>query len=432
MRCPRCEFESPSDEECLKCGIVFMKWLKIQEEELEFDDDDELVDETEPKSHTDATSAPKERLRLPIPANKRELVNVFRSLGHLLLTGISPIEAFRMLIPTLSKRFATATEDILNDLMDGKLLSASLEKHPVFFDARLIAELRGAERTGHFGECFQNAAERIEAQRAFKKELLRKQWGLIITLILSILILPIPSLVFGGRASYLAQVTWPLGTLIGGYFLIPILVQFLIRRTFVGDALKKVAWASPWPGTLYVTWIRSHFLDDLSLHLNTGHSMSQSLDSVLNMSEDPVLTREITASLERGDLNTSLSSVLIAGRTIAQVDAIQVATGEKTGTLVNSLAAIAVMYRERFQRGLQSLLRVLQIIIVLAAFGFIGWKTIQSYKEAKKRVDGVHKILENEMQRLYRGPLDEHSLPGIDLERLQDNRLPEGYQQLSP
>jgi len=409
-----------------------MKWLKIQEEELEFDDDDELVDETEPKSHTDATSAPKERLRLPIPANKRELVNVFRSLGHLLLTGISPIEAFRMLIPTLSKRFATATEDILNDLMDGKLLSASLEKHPVFFDARLIAELRGAERTGHFGECFQNAAERIEAQRAFKKELLRKQWGLIITLILSILILPIPSLVFGGRASYLAQVTWPLGTLIGGYFLIPILVQFLIRRTFVGDALKKVAWASPWPGTLYVTWIRSHFLDDLSLHLNTGHSMSQSLDSVLNMSEDPVLTREITASLERGDLNTSLSSVLIAGRTIAQVDAIQVATGEKTGTLVNSLAAIAVMYRERFQRGLQSLLRVLQIIIVLAAFGFIGWKTIQSYKEAKKRVDGVHKILENEMQRLYRGPLDEHSLPGIDLERLQDNRLPEGYQQLSP
>ncbi len=432
MRCPRCDFESPSDEECLKCGIVFVKWFKIQEEEMDFENDEDLDDDLDSDSPQEDRERQQKSLSLHLPANTGELVNVFRSLAHLLLTGISPIESFRMLTPTLSKRFAETTEEIVDDLMAGRLLSFSLQKHPAFFDPRLVAELRGAERTGHFGECFQRAAERIEAQRNFKKDIFRKQWGLLFTLLLSILILPIPSLVFGGKSTYLSQVMWPLGTLIGGYFLLPPIIVFLIRHTFVGNALKNLAWSFPWPATLYVLWIRSHFLDDLSLHLNTGHSMRQSLDSVIDISEDPVLRQDITAALERGELGRSLSSVLIAGRAVAQPDAVQIATGEKTGTLVQSLSAIAVMYRDRFQRGLQTFLRILQLVIVLSAFGFIGWKTVQSYKEAQKRVDGIHQILENEMQRLYKTPLDQESIEGLDLEEIPLNRMPEGYRHLNP
>ena len=434
MRCPRCDFESPSEEECLKCGIVFSKWLKIQEEdEEEFEDEDGDYPREEILRSPPAPSS--SSIGLSIAANPRELINAFRSLGHLMLTGISPIEAFRMLIPTLSKRFARTAEVIVDELITGRLLSAILAEHPSFFDPRLVAEIRGAERTGHFGECFQRAAERVEAKRHFKRELLRKQWGIIITVILSILILPIPSLVFGGGAAYASQVMWPLGVLIGGYFLVPWMIRILIRHTFVGDMLKRCAWSCPWPATLYVTWIRSHFLEDLSIHLNTGHSMGQSLESVLDMSEDPVLNQEIRASLERGELHKSLATVLTAGRAVASLEAIQVATGEKTGTLVQSLSAIAVIYQDRFQRGLQIFLRTLQVIIVLGAFAFIGWKTINAYKDAKKRVDDVHQILENEMQRLYRGPAQNLIPPGLNLDQLQDlqdDSLPEGYQRLNP
>ena len=435
MRCPRCEFESPSDEECLKCGIVFAKWLKIQDEEEAYDEDDFDDDHEGTVSDADL-SKDRENSRqsprgLPIAANSRELVNVYQSLAHLILTGISPIEAFRMLIPTLSKRFARAAETIVDDLMRGQLLSTAMELHPAFFDARLIAEIRGAERTGHFGECFQRAAERIEAKRSFKRELIRKQWGILVTVVLSILILPIPSLVFGGSGAYASKVLWPLGVLAGCFFFLPWILRLLVRHTFVGDALKRLAWKSPWPATLYVTWIRSHFLDDLSLHLNTGHSLGKSLDSVLVMSEDPVLNQEVRASLARGELNRSLAEVLTAGKAVARVDAVQVTTGERTGTLVHSLAAIATLYRERFHRGLQRFLRVLQVVIVLSAFAFIGWKTMKAYKEARKRVDSAHQILEKEMQRLYRGPAGGLNLPALNLEEMHNERLPEGYQPLN-
>jgi type IV pilus assembly protein PilC len=435
MRCPRCEFESPSEDECLKCGIIFEKWLRIQQEEDEEDEEDEEEPGLERNAglNSSETSAPTRRsIRITLPASARERVNVFQSLGHLLDTGISPIEAFRMLIPTLSSRFGEAIDEVATDLMEGKLLSASLQKHPNFFDARLIAEIRGAERTGYVGVCFDRAAQRLEAKRAFKRELIGKQWGILVTLLMGILLLPIPSLIFGARGSYISQVLWPLGLFIGSYFLVPLLTKFLLRHTVVGDLVKRLAWVSPWPATLYVLWIRSRFLDDLSMHLSTGHSMDQSLDSVVDISEDPVVREEIQASIERGGLNRSLAAVLIEGRAIAQVDAIQITTGEKTGTLVHSLGAIATLYDDRFKRGIQHLLKALQMLILVGALAFMGFQVYNAYKETRKKVDGVHQLLENEMQRLYQGPKGANPLEGLDLENLQGNSLPEGFQPLSP
>ena len=112
------------------------------------------------------------------------------------------------------------------------------------------------------------------------------------------------------------------------------------------------------------------------------------------------------------------------------MDAVQVTTGERTGTLVHSLAAIATLYRERFQRGLQRFLRVLQVVIVLSAFAFIGWKTMKAYKEARKRVDSAHQILEKEMQRLYRGPAGGLNLPALNLEEMHNERLPKDTNRL--
>jgi general secretion pathway protein F len=433
MRCPRCEFESPSEEECLKCGIIFEKWLRFQEEEGDDCEDEEEDSNSVTRTNPSEPSVPPSRsFGLALPASARERVNVFQSLGHLLDTGISPIEAFRMLIPTLSSRFGTALDEVVTDLMEGKLLSAAIQKHPVFFDSRLIAEVRGAERTGYVGACFERAAKRLEAKRAFKRELIGKQWGILVTLLMGILLLPIPSLIFGAPGSYMSQVLWPLGFFIGGYLFIPLLTTFLLRHTVVGDWVKRLAWVSPWPGTLYVLWIRSRFLDDLSLHLSTGHSMDQSLDSVIDISQDPVVKEAIHTSIERGDLNRSLAALLIQGRAIAQVDAIQVTTGEKTGTLVNSLGSISTLYDERFRRGIQHLLKALQMLILVGALAFMGFQVYDAYKETRKKVDGVHQLLENEMQRLYQGPGGNNPLEGLDLENLQGSGLPEGFQPLTP
>ena len=445
MRCPRCEFASPSELECLKCGIVFEKWIRIQAEEKEFEDEDENELEgdasIDPISGLDRPPLQQSRIRdlrrLASTPNTRELVNVYRSLGHLYATGVSPVESLQLLLPTLSKQVAFAIESLIQNLLTGGLLSRSMEEHPSVFDARLIAEIRGAERTGHFGPCFERAAARIEAKQAFKRELFRQHWGILVTFILSILILPIPSLVFGGGGAYASHIAWPLGILIGGYILIPRIFRILVRFTRAGDLLKHVAWRSPFPASLYVTWIRGHFAEDLSLHLETGHPIGQALDSVLEITEDPVLSENIHASLERGQLGHSLAEVLVAGKAIASIDAVQIAAGEKTGSLVASLRSIAAIQRERFQRGVRTLLRLLQVALVLGALGFVGWKTLQAYSKARKQVDGIHQLLDTEMKRLYRSPDGDMGSPQLQLEGLleklgEDSGLPEGYQPLSP
>jgi hypothetical protein len=40
MKCPACGFEQEGGQECLKCGIVFEKFLKIQEEKRKKDEEE--------------------------------------------------------------------------------------------------------------------------------------------------------------------------------------------------------------------------------------------------------------------------------------------------------------------------------------------------------------------------------------------------------
>ena len=419
MRCPRCEFESPSEEECLKCGIVFAKWLQLLDQE-----DREIAEEEAAQARAEeAKAAAPPRLSLALPPNQRELETLLRSLGRLLESGISAIESLDIVTSTLSSRLGAAMQDLREGLLAGKKLSTAMEAHTGLFDRRLIAEVRTGERTGHLFEAFERAADRLEAKRKFKRAIFRKQFMLLFTLVMGIFLLPIPAIFFGSGGSYWAQVLIPLGILAGGYFLLPHAIRLLLRHTVVGRWVKWLAWHASWPATIYVTWIRSHFLEDLAIHIDTGHSMGQAIDFVIDVTEDPVVKERLNASLERGDLDRSLASVLLAAQVVDRIDQVQVTTGERSGTIVAALHHLASAYRERFDRGLQVLLGVLQGMLVLAVLATLAISTYQAASATKAKMNEVQKVYEGEMEKLFRD---------LDGAGLGDNPLRPEFRPLNP
>ncbi len=49
MKCPACGFEQPQSEECQKCGIIFEKFFKLQDERKKKKEDEERELEKEEK-----------------------------------------------------------------------------------------------------------------------------------------------------------------------------------------------------------------------------------------------------------------------------------------------------------------------------------------------------------------------------------------------
>ncbi len=49
MKCPACGFEQPQSEECQKCGIIFEKFFKLQDERKKKKEDEERELEREEK-----------------------------------------------------------------------------------------------------------------------------------------------------------------------------------------------------------------------------------------------------------------------------------------------------------------------------------------------------------------------------------------------
>lgn len=402
MRCPRCQFDSPVVDECLKCGIVFEKWEALQEEE-EFE---ELATGVQLEVAETAGDSPVGKATVLLPMgfspSRQERINLFRSLANLLVSGISPFESLEIVRPTLTRRLQAIIADLGDKLQGGAGFSDALSGYGDVFETRLLADLRAAERTGHLHAAFERAADRLEAQRDFRRALFKKQWSLMVSLLIGIFLLPVPQALLTPSSSYWSEVLWPLGTLAALFFILPRGLKWAIRHTPLGHGLKRAAWAMPWPGTIYVSWIRAHFLDDLSLHLHTGHSMSQALDSALDVAEDPRLHQRVNRSLQQGDLKLSLTTVLASANVVAAVDHVQVITGERSGTLVASLATLATHYRDHFARNLQRLLNVLQTGLILSVLLYLGYTTLKAYETTQSQANELQKALDQEMDRLYK------------------------------
>jgi hypothetical protein len=108
---------------------------------------------------------------------------------------------------------------------------------------------------------------------------------------------------------------------------------------------------------------------------------------------------------------------------VDRIDQVQVTTGERSGTIVAALHHLASAYRERFDRGLQVLLGVLQGMLVLAVLATLAISTYQAASATKAKMNEVQKVYEGEMEKLFRD---------LDGAGLGDNPLRPEFRPLNP
>jgi hypothetical protein len=94
--------------------------------------------------------------------------------------------------------------------------------------------------------------------------------------------------------------------------------------------------------------------------------------------------------------------VLITVQVVDPIDNVQITTGERSGTLVETLLRLAEEYRERFQRGLVRLITAIRWTIILVTFIWVGISTYKNLSATKSKMNEVYKILEKEMKTNFR------------------------------
>ena len=316
-------------------------------------------------------------------------------LAKLVGSGTSVLEALRTLAGTADRRTSALLLAMAADVDAGQALSDAMASHPMTWRPADVHVARAGERIGHLGEAFRTIGDRMERASRLRRRLLAGMVYPMLVLGSSIVILPLPELIVGSASSYVWQVFGNLFTaavLIGGaLFGLP----RLLRLPAVRGNATRLAWRLPWPGTLYVLHVREVFCRTLSHNVHAGLSIHESLQSAADVTADPVVGAHIAGVLQSIDEGTDLTEPLGASGLVPAGDLMLVASGEKSGTLVESLDALANRYADRLEAGLKTALTVANTLFTVVIMIYVGAQVLEAQKAALSDLDEVMEMIEN-------------------------------------
>ncbi len=271
----------------------------------------------------------------------------------------------------------TALRDVSTRFQDGSTLADALGTHPELFVPQDLQVIRASEHIGDVAPAFEAVAQAIDARIAFRKTLLGKGAYPMLVLTASIFLGPLPELVVGSASAYAAQVFG--NVLFMGLVLALVFVglPWLLRRPDVGDPLRRFAWKAPWPGSVYRDTVRAMFSKVLARNMAAGLPIHPALESAAAVTADPVTIERIARASRAIRGGSELAEALGQQGVFADGDRMQLIAGERSGTLTDSLGALAATYGERSERGLSRILKVAggiltAVVFIYVAFGIVG------------------------------------------------------------
>ncbi len=390
MECPRCDVESLDDIECHACGIVFAKWAQREASQRAAAEETRLA----------AASARRAVSRLYRPS-RGALMESFTCLSRFIQTGTTLLEALDFLAGAQRTGLERVYADLALRVREGENLVQAASYYPQVFSRRLTAELAAGEEIGQLAPVFERAVARMELSHKLSRVLMRKLGYLGLLFALWAVVSPLPAAFIGGGGGYPLAAGMRLGVVFLVFVGAPWLLVRALRVPALSAGMRWLAWRGLWPFSVYVTYIRHVFMDGLAAHLAAGFSALRALKSVAESTADAGVSRALGAAVDGGALETSLSVTLTQSRLARPADGLQILSAEKTGTLVESLARLAIFYRERFERRLWHLTSVANVLVTLLVFGAIAWEIYATYAGIQNSTNAAMELLQQELKGIW-------------------------------
>ncbi len=281
----------------------------------------------------------------------------------------------------------------LRGLRAGSTLAESLAAVPRLVPRAQRTILHAGEKTGHLTEVL----EQLEAMDADAMALTRKLISSLayplVVLLMSCIIMPVPTLVLGTVGAYVGEVAGRIGGLLA------ILTTMWITWRVVSLSAPAIFRRAPGrveqllrPGR------KSLFFLVLRTSLRSGVPIREALGIgglVWDSQQNRALLDDAVATIDQGGTLTQALAPMLEPEWI-----VILATGEKSGTLEESFAELFEAYSQRASARRKILLIIATVLLTVGIFAYAASQVMGAYEQS---VEAPMQELEQMMEREMRG-----------------------------
>ncbi len=317
------------------------------------------------------------------------LAAFYRQLAAMLNAGVSMERALQSLERAATcRRLRRVSAAICERIRAGSDLTEAMAEHESVFPLLHRELLRVGERTGTVDRALRQLAEMMEQMAAIRKEIWAQMLYPLLLLHLSVIIGPLPMLVF--TRDYGAYGTAILSSL-GFLYVAAAMVWFIVRqisrdrsRLALADRLVL---AVPVVGKIHRDLSLARLFSALKALLNAGIGILEAMPRAGAASGSAVLAaaaRAAVPDLKCGEpLETAMAGAL-------PPDALGlIATGQESGKLDDMLDHLERHFFDESRRRLRALAEWLPKLIYTGVVFWVGWQILQMGRGYGRMLSGV-------------------------------------------
>jgi len=326
------------------------------------------------------------------PIKPGDIILFFRQLALLLESGISIVTALELLQEQISKHaLKKVIGQIVADIRGGSQLSVAMSRHPDIFSIMSCRTLGIGEQTGSLETMLRQVADYMEKEVATRKgikgALLYPAIAGVVTIgvvgILLFFVLPAFSNLYetlGAKLPALTQALIDLSSILRKYALhillaIIIIIGTIISYTRTADGKYRVdvlMLKIPQLGKVNLLNELSRCCRSISLLFTAGLPLTEIMPLVIQGSNNRVISQAlyaVQADMLKGE---GLARPMAKNHVFLPMMVQMVKVGEETGSLDNTLIAVAQNFESEASEKTKTLIAMIPPVMTIIIAGFVG------------------------------------------------------------
>lgn len=322
-----------------------------------------------------------------------ELAVFSRQFATMMSAGVPLTESLDILAKqTENPGLAKTIGEIKTEVENGGSLAVALSKHPKVFSKLYINMVKAGETTGALEVVLNQLADLMEKQRDLQNKVKSALFLPLVILGLCVLItlglimfivprfaaifeemnakLPGPTLVL---VSISKAIRGPKGLIAMGVIVVLIfLVRKLIKTEKIAPLWDQLKLKLPIFGSLLTKRAVASFARTFSLLESSGVPILESLDIVAETANNIVISNAIMkarSSIQQGE---NISKPLAESQIFPPMVTHMIVVGENTGTVETMLNKIADLYEDEVDRAVESLVKLIEPMMMVVVGGLVG------------------------------------------------------------
>jgi type II secretory pathway component PulF len=323
---------------------------------------------------------------------KTHIIEFTKQMSILLNSEIKLTESLSVMIEqTSDARFKNVVTDIRDRVITGEALTEALSDYTEYFDIIYISMIKVGEATGTLGKTMETISAFMEKRRRVESKVMTAMiypmciitMGIGAIIFLTTFVLPKIIIQLEKAKMQLPLITrilMAVSHILINYWYIVLLVigliVFAIRkflRTERGRYLRdRVFLSLPMFGPLMKQRVVSRFASTLSILLNSGMSMAESLKVVADVTGNVIMADAVKKARDRILSGADIATPLRESGVISPAIAHMVAVGEKSGELAKMLQSISENLESSSDIVIERLIAALEPVIIVVMAFFVG------------------------------------------------------------